>query len=337
MPLVAVGITYRAIQRLFLEPASPSDTSAITVDVTSDKSFKELAQELEQRGLVRTSLSLRVIARLQKIDKELKAGEYALSPSMTPEEILAKIVRGETVLRRATVREGLRSSEIGALFEAAGITAKADFDQALADRSLAEELGIPAPSLEGYLFPDTYSFPRNTPARKIIAAMKAQFDSHWGAEWSARAQELGRTRHEIVTLASIIEKESGSAEEQPRIASVFYNRLRVGMRLQSDPTVIYGITNFNGNLTKADLLAPTPYNTYVIDGLPPGPIANPGLSALTAALYPETTGLFFFVGNGMGRHVFSANLDDHNRAVDQFQRGGAQPSHGAAPGTQPTP
>ena len=286
VPLVVVALSYRAVEHYLFEAANPSDSTPVLVDVSADKSFKQLAKELESKGLVRTALSLRIIARLEKSDTAIKAGEYELSASMTPEDILHKMVRGEMVLRRVTVKEGMRVSEIGPLLEEAGITSRADFDAALMDGALLVELKMPAPSFEGYLFPDTYQFRRNTPARAVIEAMKEQFDARWKPEWNDRLPALGRTKHETVTLASIVEKESGNITEQPRVASVFHNRLRLGMKLQADPTVIYGIANFNGNITKADLLMPTPYNTYVIQGLPPGPIANPGQSALAATLYP---------------------------------------------------
>lgn len=338
VPLAAVAVTYHFVESYFLTPANPAATQHIVVDFTPDKSLKALASELESKGLVRTSLSLRVIARLKKQDTLLKAGEYELSPSMTPEQILDKLARGEMVLRRFTVKEGMRAGEIGALVEAAGIAHRAEVDAALADPSLLSELNLPGGSFEGYLFPETYSFPRDTSGRKIVAAMKQQFDAKWKPEWDARAKGLGRTKHEIVTLASIIEKESGNVEEQPKIAGVFYNRLRLGMKLQADPTVIYGIRDFNGNITKEDLLTPTPYNTYVITGLPPGPIANPGLSALTAALFPEQSTYLYFVGNGAGRHIFSTNLADHNSAVNEFQRGGSGTTQvPQAPPTETTP
>lgn len=333
VPLATIGFSYRAVNYYFLEAANPADATQIAIDVTATKSLKQLAKELESKGLLRSEYSLRVIARLKKSDTLLKAGEYELSASMTPEEILNKMVRGEMVLRRVTIKEGMRASEIGPLLEAAGITSRSDFDNALNDSALQVELKLPAGSFEGYLFPDTYSFQRNTPAAKVIAAMKAQFDAKWQPEWDERVKALGRSKHELVTLASIVEKESGNVDEQPRIASVFFNRLRLGMRLQADPTVIYGIQNFNGNITKDDLLTATPYNTYVIPGLPPGPIANPGLSALAATLNPEQTSYLYFVGNGMGRHVFSESLTEHNNAVNQFQRGGSAPAAATEPTT----
>jgi UPF0755 protein len=334
IPLIVIALSYRGLEYYVLEPANRDDATPVVIELLPEKSFREFARELQDKGLVRTELSLRVIARLNDYDKNLKAGEYELSRSMTPEEILQKIVRGDMVLRRFTVKEGLRVSDIGPLVEAAGISPRAEFDAALADAAFQQELGVPGPSFEGYLFPETYQFPRNTPAKKVIAAMKGQFDAKWRPEWDERVQLFGRSKHEIVTLASIVEKESGNVDEQPKIASVFHNRLRIGMRLQADPTVIYGIQNFNGNITKEDLQMPTPYNTYVIPGLPPGPIANPGLSALTATLFPEQTNYLYFVGNGKGRHIFSENLYDHNNAVNEFQRGGA-PSEPQPPAVAP--
>jgi UPF0755 protein len=239
---------------------------------------------------------------------------------MTPQEILDKMVRGDTIPRKATIREGMTLVDIAKVFEEAGIVDRVSLNKALADVDLLKEEGIQASSFEGYLFPETYNFKRNTPARAVIKAMREQFRKRWLNEWNARADELGMSQHKILTLASIIEKESGNFDEQPIVSSVFHNRLKINMRLQADPTVIYGIKDFNGNITKKDLQTETPYNTYVIGGLPPGPIANPGITAIKAALYPAETKYLYFVGNGDGRHVFSETLDRHVEAVNMFQR-----------------
>jgi UPF0755 protein len=167
--------------------------------------------------------------------------------------------------------------------------------------------------------------------------MRGQLDKAWNESWNLRLLELQLTKHQIITLASIIEKESGKIEELPYVSSVFHNRLNRSMRLQSDPTVIYGIPNFNGNLTKTDLQTPTPYNTYIISGLPPGPIASPGLNAIKAALYPASSNYLFFVGNGEGEHVFSETLEDHNEAVNRFQRGHVAPDSDSNPELAPSP
>jgi UPF0755 protein len=218
------------------------------------------------------------------------------------------------------VKEGASIWEIGQLLQQVGILPRAEFEAILTDPAALKDAGIEGASFEGYLFPETYQFPRNTRPQKIVSTMVEQLDKIWKPEWNARLTELGMTKHQILTLASIIEKETGSADEQPLISSVFHNRLKKKMKLQADPTVIYGIPNFNGNLTKEDLGTPTPYNTYVIEGLPPGPIANPGKKAIEAALYPANTEYLYFVADGQGKHIFSENLENHNQAVNDYQK-----------------
>ncbi len=333
--MALVAATYLAVVHYALSPRDPSTLHTVVFDTEASQHFKQMASQLETQGLVRSGFAFRMLARYQKKDTQIKAGEYALRASMAPQEILDIMVRGETIPRRATIREGMTIVEIGKVLEEAGITDRGAFERALADGELLREEGIQALSFEGYLFPETYNFRRNTQARHVIKAMHEQLKRRWSSEWSARAADLGMSMHQILTLASIVEKESGNFDEQPIIASVFHNRLKINMRLQADPTVIYGIQNFNGNITKRDLQTETPYNTYVISGLPPGPIANPGLSAIKAVLYPAETKFLYFVGNGEGRHVFSENLDQHNDAVNRFQRSGARRRDALDDATQP--
>jgi UPF0755 protein len=309
------------MSRLFLQPANPASTTPILFDAAQTKSFREIASELQTAGIIRSALALRLRARLQGKDTKIKAGEYELSPSMAPRDILDKLVRGDMFHRRVTIREGMNLADIAEAIDKSGITSKLAFEQALANLELLQSEGLTAHSFEGYLFPDTYEFPRGTPADQIIRSMHAQLEKQWLPEWTQRVSIMEMSKHDILTLASIIEKESGSFDEQPVISSVFHNRLKKSMRLQADPTVIYGIKDFNGNITKRDLTTLTPYNTYMVDGLPPGPIANPGLSAIKAALYPTDTNYLYFVGNGQGKHVFSESLDKHNEAVNKYQRG----------------
>jgi UPF0755 protein len=291
------------------------------VEIENNKSFREICRKIQSEGVLRHWWVLEVLARLKKSDTAVNAGEYELSPSMLPAEILKKLVAGEVFKRKVTVREGLSVWEIGALTAEAGLVSKEDFDKGVADPKFLAIAGLNAQSFEGYLFPETYFFSRPITVKTIIFAMIEQGEKNWPAEYTARADELNFTRHEILTLASIIEKESGNIDEQPTISSVLHNRLAQGMKLQVDPTVIYGIKNFNGNLTKQDLQTPTPYNTYVNFGLPPGPIANPGATAIKAALYPAETSYLFFVADGQGRHVFSSTLQEHNEAVRRYQLG----------------
>ena len=305
-----------------IDPSDPSNTNIIIFDAKPDQSFREIAQSLEAQGLIQSRLAFRLLARIDNKDTAIKAGEYELSAAMSPTEILNKMIRGDVRQRRVTIKEGATISDIATALESAGIANALAFESAARDHELMRDLGTEAPTLEGYLFPETYQFHRDTPPRQIIKAMLEQLTKKWPEEWNARARLLELSRHQILTLASIIEKESGNFEEQPIISSVFHNRLRIKMRLQSDPTVIYGITNFNGNITKRDLQTHTPYNTYMIDGLPPGPIASPGFSAIKSALYPADTNFYYFVGNGAGKHIFSEDLARHNQAVNTFQRGG---------------
>ncbi len=322
VPLVVAYSSYAAIRHYALEPRDLNSTSPRTVfDTEAATSFRGIAHNLEQQGFIRSSSAFRVMARLQKKDTLIKAGEYELSPAMTPQEILDIMVRGEMLQRRATIKEGMTIREIGKALEEAGIIAANDLYQAAHDPEALRARGVTATSFEGYLFPETYNFRRKTPAHKIVSTMHDELQKRWHQDWTQRTQIMGMTTHQILTLASIIEKESGNFEEQPVISSVFHNRLKQNMRLQADPTVIYGIKDFDGNITKRDLLTETPYNTYTITGLPPGPIANPGLSAIKAALYPADTNFLYFVGNGAGKHIFSETLAQHNDAVNRYQRG----------------
>jgi UPF0755 protein len=322
-PLIVAILTYQFMRASFLTPVDPENKEIVLVEVEPDKSFREISKLLQAKGVVRHWWSIEILARLNKSDGSINAGEYEVSPSMEPRAVLAKLASGEVYKRKVVVREGTSIWDIGALVEEAGLMPRHEFDNAIADPKLLAEAGISAPSFEGYLFPETYQFSRPINARAIIWRMLEEGEQHWPSEYSMRADELQLSRHEVLTLASIIEKETSSVDEQPLISSVFHNRLSQGMKLQSDPTVIYGIPNFNGNLTKQDLQTPTPYNTYMNFGLPPGPIGNPGEAAIRAALYPRESTYLFFVADGTGKHVFSTTLQEHNEAVNLYQRGRA--------------
>lgn len=321
LPALAAFASFKGAEFYFFSPLDRANNTTSIFEVTPNENFHEIAADLEVKNFIRNRMAIRLLAKYQKKDTLVMAGEYEFSPSMSPQDILDAMVDGKMILRTVTIKEGATIKDIGPILEEAGITTKAAFIAALNDPQLREDLKVPASSFEGYLFPETYRIQRNTVPNTVIRTLRNQLDSKWPAAWNMRLIELQMTKHQILTLASIIEKESGNAEEQPIVSSVFHNRLKKGMRLQSDPTVIYGIPDFNGNITKADLQAPTPYNTYVISGLPPGPIANPGLTAIKAALYPAESNYLFFVGNGKGKHVFSETLDQHNQAVNAFQRG----------------
>ncbi len=307
------------LQRYADRPAG-SGREATTLLIRSGQSFSATTDQLAGSGVVRSPLKFRVLARLTGADRRLKAGEYDLSAAMTPREVLALLERGWVKLHRLTIPEGLTLRQIAEAVETSGLGTAQEIIALAGDPAVARRFGLAAESLEGYLFPDTYLFARGTTAEAIVAALHERFRAVFTPEWSQRAAELGLSVHETVTLASIIEKETGAAAERPLISSVFHNRLRKGMRLETDPTVIYGIENFDGNLTRRHLATPTPYNTYLIRGLPPGPIANPGRESLHAALFPADTPYLFFVSRNDGTHVFSVHLEDHHRAVQTYQR-----------------
>ncbi|MBI3558668.1 MAG: endolytic transglycosylase MltG, partial [Deltaproteobacteria bacterium] len=219
------------------------------------------------------------------------------------------------------VPEGYNLEQISEVIDELRPGSGARFHKLCVDQKFIATLGFaPAPaSLEGYLFPDTYLVGRKMPEEEMIRAMVKKFKGIFTVELEDRAKAIGMTPHEVITLASIIEKETGAKEERPMISSVFHNRLKKHMRLQTDPTVIYGIKNYNGNITRKDLETPTPYNTYTIPALPPGPIASPGREAIMAALYPSETEFLFFVSHNDGTHEFTTTYEDHKKAVTKFQ------------------
>jgi len=304
---------------LFLTSPATQGSDTVIIDFPVGTPLSALYDLLEERGVVRSSFKFRLYARLKGEARHIKAGEYEFSTALRPDGVLSKLVRGEVLLHQVTFPEGVTTQDIAALLAAQGL---ASADQVLAmaaDADLAKDLGIPAPTLEGYLFPDTYRFARHLPVATILRTMVGRFRQYFGAAQEEQARKLGLTRDQAVILASVVEKETGSAPERPLIAGVFLNRLRRGIPLQSDPTVIYGIPDFDGNLTRAHLVTDTPYNTYTRRGLPAGPICNPGAAALDAVLSPAATSYLYFVGKGDGTHHFSATLPEHNAAVARYQ------------------
>jgi len=302
-------------------PAQIDGAKDVVINMAQGQSLKTTADLLHEERIIKNPFMLLLIARIKGYDKRLKAGEYLLSAAMSPRQILEIMVKGQVRLHKLTVPEGYSIYQIADLVAEAGFASRTTFIKAATEADLARSMGIEADTVEGYLFPETYFFPKGVSVEKIIATMVQRFWSIFTPQWRERAKSIGFTVQQIVTLASIIEKETGASFERPLISSVFNNRLKKQMRLESDPTVIYGIKNFNGNLTRQDLQTPTPYNTYKIKGLPAGPIANPGRASLQAALYPEDTNYIYFVSKKDSTHYFSTNLKDHNRAVKKYQLG----------------
>lgn len=296
------------------------------VEVPEGASFKETASLLAQNGLIVSPFWFRLLGKFQDAERKIKPGEYDLHTAMRPAEILGTLVAGRVIQYSVTIPEGLTAQQISRVLGETGIVKGADVTRLVSDPALIKALGIDAPTLEGYLFPDTYHFPKRARTEEVIRAMVGRLRQVFTPELRAQSAALQLTEIQVLTLASIIEKETGQDAERPLISAVFHNRLRKGLPLQSDPTVIYGIPNFNGNLTRKDLARPTPYNTYTNPKLPPGPIANPGARSIQAALNPAPVNYIFFVSKNDGTHEFSATLGEHNRAVEKYQKRSAKPN-----------
>lgn len=300
-------------------PTGIDSTDKIVVIATGD-SLDSVADRLQQKSVITSRTKFRLLAKVKGLDIRIKAGEYHLSAVMAPLEILDRVVTGKIVLHRLTIPEGYNLKQIARAAEKAGFGPASQFMEAAVDPKLLKQLDVEANSLEGYLFPDTYRFAAHATATAIISAMVEQFHAVFTPAMKTRTGELGLTVHQVVTLASIIEKESSHGAELPLISSVFHNRLKKGMLLESDPTVIYGIKDYDGNITRKHLATVTPYNTYRIKGLPPGPIASPGLAAIRAALNPAESKYLFFVSKNDRTHYFSTNYNAHKQAVQKYQR-----------------
>ena len=287
--------------------------------VYEGSTLNEVASELESKRIITGKRLFLLWARLMGYSRNIKAGEYRLSSAMPPLKILETLSRGIVITHPVTIPEGFTIKQIGELLEEKGLVNKEEFLAITGDYDVAKRYGISGESLEGYLYPDTYQFGRGLSPMSIVDVMVKHFWKVF-APLREKVEQSGMTVKEVVTLASIVEKETGRAEERPIIASVFLNRLKKQMRLESDPTVIYGLKDFTGNLKKKHLSQPTPYNTYVIHGLPPGPIANPGKEAINAVLFPAQTDYLYFVSKNDGTHHFSKTLVEHNKAVEIYQK-----------------
>ena len=290
------------------------------VDIPPGTPFTQVSYILYQKHLIKSEWFFTLLGRVQRVDRNIIPGEYELHAGMRPTELLEKIVKGEVYHYTLTIPEGFNVVQIAEILDQKHLATKQDILRLTRDQAFIRSLNVQAATLEGYLFPDTYQISRYTPPESIIRTFVNRFHDVVTPDLKDRATLMGLTLQEVVTLASVVEKETGLAVERPLVSGVFHNRLKRGIPLQSDPTVIYALESFDGNIRKADLSVNSPYNTYKVRGLPPGPIANPGLAAIHAALYPTPTDFVYFVARNDGSHQFSATLDEHNKAVDIYQR-----------------
>lgn len=323
---VALALAYFGFEAFrFLAAGAGSANEKVIFEIPSGRSFQQIAAELEAKGLIIDDLKLRILAKLTRQDVKVKRGEYELNRGMTPQEILSLLVSGKSIQYPVTFPEGTNMFEMAALLESKGLFKAEEFLKACRDKDLIQQLlGIDVSSLEGYLFPETYNLTKYTPLREFITAMVQNFKNVYGQlESQAQTAPIKLARHELVTLASVVEKETGAPEERPMIASVFYNRLQKNMKLQSDPTILYGIWvdtgSYKQNITKDDILKPTRYNTYTVARLPFGPIANPGRESLAAVFNPAITEYLYFVSRNDGTHIFTRTYEDHLKAVGSYQ------------------
>jgi len=294
----------------------------VLFEVEKGQSVRAVADILKERGLIRKSAPLLVWYKLFYKSESIKAGEYALPAGRGAREVLETLLRGKIYLHPVTVAEGLTAAETVDVFLAASFGTPETFAAALADTSEVALMDPKADDLEGYLFPETYRFPKGATAAEILARMVSQFKDVFGPAARARAAEIGMTPRQAVVLASLIEEETSLAVEKPLVSAVFHNRLKAGMKLECDPTVIYALKRagpFAGPLRKKDLKYESPYNTYLHQGLPPGPICNPGKDSLEAALHPAAADFLFFVARKEGGHTFSRTLKEHLAAVRAYR------------------
>jgi UPF0755 protein len=295
--------------------------AARIVDIPKGASFFSITEILNEAGLVESRPFFWILALGKQATRNVRAGEYEFSGSMSPSEILTKLVRGEIKDYLVMLPEDITTGEIAKRLLVDKLINEKEFMSLSVDKAFLASLGIEGESIEGYLYPNTYRFDRSMTTREVIRILVRQFWKEITPEMRKRAEKIGLTLTEWVTLASIIGKESGNQEEKALIAAVFHNRLKIGMKLQSDPTAVYHLAQ-EGNPVKIvrrkDLQSDTPHNTYRIKGLPPGPIANPGIDSLIAALYPAHVDYLYFVATNDGSHQFSTTLTAHNQAVSKY-------------------
>jgi len=318
--VVVLGLLGAGVAAFALFYPGPPLPQPVTLYVDEGERFGAVARELEALGVVRWALPLVAYARYSGKDRAVRWGEYRFDTPVTAVAALERLAHPAPVLETVTIPEGLTLRQTAALLARAGLGSAESFLCLLDDPRFLDAEGLPAEGAEGYLFPDTYAFPRTMAPERILRTMIAGFRAAFPPELEQRAAALGMSVQEAVTLASLIEAETPNVDERRLVSAVFHNRLRTGMRLQSDPTVIYHREGDDRAITRDDLARPTPHNTYVITGLPPTPIGNPGRASLAAAVDPADVDYVYFVARGDGSHEFSASLAEHNAAVARYRQ-----------------
>ena len=319
LALIVTGLLFGSFLVAHVFTASSGNSKPVELRVEQGEPFAAVVRKLRAHRVIPNDKLFSLWARLTGSDKKVQWGVYRFDPSLAPQEVLHRLVTGKRVFLMVTIPEGLTIKEIAELLAKMQIADREKFLAAAADPELLATLGLKEKGLEGYLFPNTYQFTPMTSEKEIIVTMAEHFRKASEPIWAQLDSRQQLSRHDIITLASIIEKETGIEAERPLVSAVFHNRLKRNMPLQSDPTVIYGLKEFDGNLTRKDLKDQNPYNTYRIPALPPGPICNPSLASIKAALQPAEVPYLFFVSKNDGTHIFSQDLESHNQAVRTHQ------------------
>jgi len=303
----------------FLSPL-PISNKSMEIEIPRGATFRQAVEILSKEGLVRDKNLFLFLGRINGMERKIKAGYYSIQGPLSPLTIFRLLKKGQIFEYEITIVEGDALREIAEKLSERNIISKEDFRKLSTDKEFISYHQIDAPTLEGYLFPDTYRIPKGMDPKEAIGMMIVRMREKYSGELKARTSEIGLSEREVLTLASIIEKEAEADNERPLISAVYHNRLKKGIPLQADPTCIYGIKSSGEKITEKDVRRKTPYNTYIIKGLPPGPIASPGIKSITAALYPAKVPYMFFVSNNDGTHRFSVTPEEHEVAVEIYRK-----------------
>lgn len=319
--VIFIGIFY--IVHTAVSPINKNDKEIVYFEIKQGENANSIAKKLESQRLIKNSKLFVLMSKYLKYDRRLLSGYYELNKNMNMIDIMKHINSGKQVMSKFTIAEGKNIYEIANYLEAENFTSKEEFLKLCHDKEILQKYNIPAESVEGYIFPSTYYIVKGNSARVLLTLTIDSLFKQF-ADFEEKAKRLGYTLHEVLTMASIIEKEMGPLDDPKIISSVYYNRLRINMKLQADPTTIYAMTLQKGdaidkpNLRRADLLMSHPYNTYTANSLPPGPICSSGVKAIEAALNPANTDYIFFVADGTGKHAFSKTYEEHLKNIDKY-------------------
>jgi len=319
---IIAGIFFVVFSYFFIEilVPLPTDNEKKEIEIPKGTTFRQALEIFSQEGFLRDKNVLLLFGRISGIERRIRAGYYSVNGPVSPLDIFKMLKEGRIIEYDITIVEGDSLMEIGEKLSELKIISQDDFKELSTDKNLLYVHDIDAPSIEGYLFPDTYKLPKGISPEDAIGMMINRMREKFTSELCERASEIGFSEREVLTLASIIEKESVTDKERFLISAVFHNRLKKGIPLQADPTAIYGIKSSKEKITASDLRKKTKYNTYVIKGLPPGPIASPSIKSIEAALYPPDVPYIYFVSNNDGTHLFSVTAEEHTVAVKSYRK-----------------